>query len=73
MQERCRDQEESPAMLLPPVVAFDRLHKLRRITFAGYRGWQLCSWPDGAGRGPAVLPPSLKVCSVVPAQGHCVC
>ncbi len=66
VEERCRSQRDTPAMLLPPVVAFDRLHKLRRITFAGYWGWHLCSRPHGAGRMPVAFPQSLKVCSDIP-------
>jgi len=63
---RARARKSIATSGLPPLVAFDRLRDLRRITYANYDLWDLLSCDDEGDVIPAQLPQSLEVCAVVP-------
>ena len=61
-------------MHTPLCTGLERLQRLRRITFVGYRSHELSSWdadeaaPDR--KAPAILPPSFTVCTLALPSGH---
>lgn len=68
VEEHTRLRERTPALPLPALSAFDRLHSLRRITFVGHRLCQLFGCDNDGQLTPVLLPRSLEVCTVLPAQ-----
>ena len=68
MELRARACKSTATSGLPPLIAFDRLRDLRRITYADYDLWDLLSCDDEGDVIPAQLPQSLEVCAVIPLR-----
>jgi len=68
VEEHTRPRKHTRALPLPDLFAFDRLHRLRRLTFVDHKLWQLFGCDNDGELTPALLPRSLEVCTVLPAQ-----